>query len=124
MSMAQDELIIHHHVHLSRELQRLLRDLSQNQMAAITDAKEKIMATLDEILDAVAAEGSKIDSLNVLVDGIRQQLADALANVGGVTPEMQAKIDQVFSNVTANMGKVQEAIDENTPAQPPAPSTA
>jgi molecular chaperone GrpE (heat shock protein) len=118
-----EELSIHHHIHLSRDLERLLRELSRNQIAAIEATKETLMATLDQVLDAVAAEGTKLDSLNVLVDGIRQQLKDALANVGGVTPEMQAKIDQVMANVTANIDKVQEAINENTETPPPEPST-
>ena len=75
---------------------------------------KEIMATLDEILDVVRPLPTKVDGLKAILDGIKQQLADALA--GTVTPEMQAKIDEIFENAKAGGDKIQAAIDENTVA--------
>lgn len=112
---------IHLTIHLGEDAERLLRFIAR-QLAANLEGKEEIMATLDEILEVVAAEGTKLDSLNVLVDGIRQQLADVLAGVT-LPPGVQAQIDQVFTNIQANVAKVDEAIAENTPSEP-GPSVA
>ena len=73
---------------------------------------EHIMATLDEILMKVTEESTAIDSLIMLIDGIKQQLADALAGITLPTG-VQEKIDAVFAGVEANKVKVQAAIDAN-----------
>lgn len=74
------------------------------------------MATLDEILTTVTAEDTAIDSLIVLVQGLKAQLDSVLA--GNLTPEQQAKVDAIFAAVTDNPDRIQAAIDANTPAAP------
>jgi predicted butyrate kinase (DUF1464 family) len=79
---------------------------------------EQIMATLDELLANVTAQTTRIDSLNTLMDGIRQQLADALSGMV-IAPEVQRKIDAVFAAAQTNAAKIEEAIAENTPGSTP-----
>lgn len=84
----------------------------ENRLGHLTRKLEKIMHTLEEVLDLVRAQKTKIDSLNSLMDGIRQQIKDALG--GTVTPSMQMRIDQVFDAAKDNADALDEAITENT----------
>lgn len=99
-------------------------DIYHHFPAAGTDAKldallakltnmETMMPTLDEVLAKVTEESTKIDSLATLTAGLKQQLADALADVN-LTPEQQAKVDAIFAGITGNEQKVVDAIDANT----------
>jgi altronate dehydratase len=92
---------IHLHVHDGdgERVLALLHQLLHNQ--------GKIMATLDEVLADVTDEGTQIDSLSVLVAGLKQQLADALSGTT-LPPAVQAKVDAVFAG--------DDAINANTPA--------
>lgn len=74
---------------------------------------DEIMATIQEVLDVVAATSGSADSIIVLLNGIKQQLADALAQIGGVPAEVQAKIDEVFAIAVANKAKIDEAVSAN-----------
>ena len=76
--------------------------------------KEKTMASIQDVIDAVTKETTDVDSLGAFVAGLKQQLADALAQVGVLTPEQQAAIDQVFASVTANDQKIVDAMAANT----------
>lgn len=80
----------------------------------IIETLEKIMATLDETLAAVTAEDTKVDSIIALVDGLKKQLADALAGVT-LPPDTQAKVDAIFAQANASAGKIDTAITANTP---------
>lgn len=71
------------------------------------------MATLDETLAAVTAEGTKVDSIIALLTGIKAQLDAVLA--GGLTPDVQAKVDAIFAQATTNAAKIDAAITANTP---------
>lgn len=93
--------------------------------------KLNIMAkTLDEVLADAGDESTKIDSLLVIVDGIEQQLKDALSGVT-LPPAAQTKVDAIFDNIESNKAKVQAAIDKNTgttgsggtPTPPPDPGS-
>ena len=75
------------------------------------------MATLDDILAGATAESTKIDSLVVIVNNLVAQVKA----IPGLTPAQQTQIDAIASLVTSNTGKVQAAIDANTPAQPAGP---
>lgn len=78
----------------------------------------RIMATLDQILESVAAESTKLDSVIALVDGLKQQLADALAGTT-LPPAVQAKVDAIFAGAESNAGKIADALDENVPPVEP-----
>lgn len=72
------------------------------------------MATIDEILTEVNDESGRLDSIQALIDGIKQQLADALA--GATLPAaVQAKVDAVFAGLTGNKAKIDKALNANTP---------
>ena len=86
---------------------------------AVRTLEDRIMATLDEILAEVTAQTTKIDSIDTLLDGMRQQIADLIAAQGNVPAELQAKIDAVFVAAQANSAKIDTAIAENTPPEPP-----
>jgi uncharacterized protein YoxC len=90
----------------------------ENRLDAITRALETIMATLDQILDDVTNESSQIDSVGVLIVGLKQQLADALAGAT-LSPEVQAKVDAIFVKAEDNKAKIAAAIAADGPATPP-----
>ncbi len=81
---------------------------------------EHVMASLDEVLNDVADESTRIDSLGTLIDGIKKQLDDALAGAN-LPPAVQAKVDGIFAAIEQNKTKVQAAIDRNTTPEPPPP---
>lgn len=89
------------------------------QLAAIEGKLTAMAHSIDETLAAVADEDSKTDSLIALMNGVEQQLKDALAGTT-VPPAVQAKIDAVFDSITNNATKVQSAIDAAPGGQPPA----
>jgi len=103
------EIHVHHHFHdaPSSEVIRLLNQIISNQ--------GKAMATLDDVLSDVKDESTQIDSLSTLMDGIKQQLADALSGAS-LPPNVQAKVDAVFAGVEANKAKVVQALNAGTPA--------
>jgi hypothetical protein len=101
----------------------LLKGTTQDQNAALICAiheaecsinrkLEKIMTRLEDLLDAVAAQQTQIDSLITLVGGMRQQVIEAMGST--ITPSQQMRIDQVFEAVRANADDIAAAIKENT----------
>lgn len=78
---------------------------------------DEMAKTLDDVLAVVTPLGDKIDSLVALVNGIEQQLKDALSGVT-LPPGVQTKVDAVFDQITAESAKVQAALDANTPPVP------
>lgn len=73
------------------------------------------MATIDELVIAVSKEVTDVDSLLALIGGLKQQLLDALAQVGQLTPDQQAAIDGVFASLSANDQRVADALAANVP---------
>lgn len=73
------------------------------------------MPTLDEILAKVIEQDTRLDSVRELIIGLRQQVKDLLAQIGGISPENQAKIDAIFVQAQKNSAEIEEAIAENTP---------
>lgn len=74
------------------------------------------MKTLQEVIDDVEQESTIIEGLSTLVDGISQQLKDALA-AEKLSPQAQEKVDAIFDKVEANKAKLTEAITKNTPVE-------
>lgn len=81
----------------------------------------RIMASIDDLVNDVAAESTVDDSIIALVQGLQTQLAAALANVT-IPPDVQAKIDQAFAGIEANKAKLAAAVVAGTPAAPAAPA--
>lgn len=100
---------------LSPETATLLHGLNSGILAAITDLKETIMATLDDITADMTEETTAIGGISTLVQGLRQQLADALSGTT-LPPAVQAKVDAIFTAAEANKGALAAALAANTPA--------
>lgn len=90
--------------------ERLIRNLIQRM--------ERLMATIDETLEAVTRSGDRLDSLIVYVEGLKKQLDDALAGVT-LPAGVQAKIDAIFQEAEENVAKTDTALNSNVP--PPSP---
>ena len=78
---------------------------------------EKIMATLEEVLADVTAESTALDSISTLITGLKDQLAAALAGTG-ISPEVQAQIDAIFTQAEANKAKIAAALAANVVTPP------
>jgi hypothetical protein len=71
------------------------------------------MRTLDEVLAVVAEQSTKVESLIVLTDGLRQQVKDALSGAT-LPPQMQSQIEQIFDQVKSSADRIDAAITQNT----------
>jgi len=89
----------------------ILRSLAilHQQVDHILAKLEVEMHTLDEVLSDVAEERTKIDSVIVLVNGLRDQVK----NLPGMSVENQAKVDAIFDAVESNKAAVGAALDAN-----------
>jgi len=76
-------------------------------------AKEIRMAkTLDDVLADVTAQTTVVQSVLTLIEGLKQQLADALASGD------PAKVQAVLDGLEANTASLSAAVTANTPAPP------
>lgn len=112
---AQSEIIMAAIDQLTQIIQTLVKK-ETHEMADINVIKQKIAETLVE----VTAQGTKVDSIDALMDGMRQQIADLLA-AQGASDEILATVSQVFDEAKKVSTKIDVAIAENTPAEPPPP---
>ncbi len=88
-----------------------------SQVSAISAKVDKLMATLDDVRAAVAAERTVEDSVVTLLEGIAQQLAVAMASNDPVA--MQTVVD----DINANASRMAAAVAANTaPPAPPPPA--
>lgn len=92
----------------------LLRNMSHN---LIINKLKQMAITLDQVLESVTNNATVGDSAIALLKGIKQQLDAVLASGGGITPEMQIKVDAIFAASEADKAKLEAAIVENTPAE-------
>ena len=95
---------IHHHFHFD--------SLTIDLLKQILHKENQIMATIQDVQAAVAAESTVDDSIITLLNGIVQQLKDALATGN------PAALDAVVQSIQANTAKLQAAVTANTPATP------
>ena len=72
--------------------------------------EEKIMASLDDVLADVTAETTAIDSVSTMIQGLRDQIANA-----GLSAADQAKVDAIFATAEANKQKISAALAANVP---------
>jgi len=78
------------------------------------------MATFEEIITELQNTKAGVQSLNTLMDSMRQKIADLLAGEI-VPPSLQAKIDAIFLEAKGVSAEIQVALDENPvePVEPP-----
>ena len=87
----------------------------------IRNLEIKVMKTLDDISAEVQEETTLIDSVSLLVSGLKQQVSDALAGAA-VPAATQAKIERIFAALEANKAKLSASLVANTPHENPAPA--
>lgn len=76
--------------------------------------KENQMAhTLQELVDAVAAETTDIGSLKTFIQGLQDQISGI-----GLSADQQAKVDKIFDNVATNDAAVVAAMAINVQVIP------
>lgn len=80
------------------------------------------MASLDQVLADVTDESTQLDSIAALITGLKKQVADALASAGTIPPDVQAKVDAIFTQAEANKTKIASALNANTAPAPTPPS--
>jgi len=104
---------------MSQETHTIINMLSHmsNRLTQIENKVNKMSATIDDILKAVEQERTLEASLITLVNGLQQQLHDALAGVT-LPPAVQAKLDAALQNINANSTALSTAIAANTPVAP------
>jgi|GEM_PF-6816988 len=78
------------------------------------------MATFEEIITELQNTKAGVQSLNTLMDSMRQKISDLLAGEI-VPPNLQAKIDAIFLEAKGVSAEIQVALDENPvePVEPP-----
>ncbi len=86
-----------------------------DRIIALQEAIQKTevlqMSTLDDIVAKVTEEKTMIGSLKAFVQGLQDQIKA----IPGVTPVMQAQIDSIFTDVSANSQSISDAMTANTP---------
>lgn len=97
-------------------LHNVLETVLTNQ-AILNTKLETIMATLDDVLADVTAESAGIDSLGVLITQLKEQVAGATS--GTLPPDVQAKVDAIFTQAEANKAKIMAAINAQPGSTPP-----
>lgn len=93
-------------------------DLINSKLDLILNKENTLMATLQNVVDAINAESTVDDSIIALLDGIVAELKFAQNSAGGIDP---ASLDAILTGIQANTTKIQAAITANT--TPPAPVT-
>jgi hypothetical protein len=111
------EMHVHHHDWRSEANAKELA-LLRSRVEFIITRQELIMHTLDEVLAEVTNEQGEIASITTLINGLRQQVTDALAGQT-IPPPVQAKVDAIFAAAVANNAAIAQALAD--PGQPPAP---
>lgn len=74
----------------------------------------RIMATLDDVLKDVTEEKTDIAGLSTFIQGLKQQLADALSGANLPAP-VQAKVDAIFAAAESNKADIAAALAANVP---------
>jgi hypothetical protein len=102
-----------HHYHHPRNAE--VAEMVQQLFGSILERLSEIMATLDQVLQDVSDQTTQITSLQALILGLKQQIADALSGVS-LPSGAQVKIDQIFQNLEANKAGLANALNAGTPA--------
>lgn len=101
-------------------------------LCSVIESERQIMATLEDLTQAVADAKTAVDQFPAAVDALEAKITAALANAG-LTAEQQAAIDGAVADLrgvsNTAQGAVADAadgIDEaaQTPSEPPADQSA
>lgn len=103
----------------SRSVNQQLSEIADAQSAQIAllqanrNQGVRIMSDLDDDLAAIKQQGTMLAGLQTFVEGIEARVTDTVPNL---TAEQQAKIDEIFTELTANNDAIAKAMVVNTPA--------
>ena len=112
MKFEVDVSDIHIHVHIKPDQEvRARLDAILDQLGLVVGNQETMMAAIDDLQAAVAAEDTVIDSAITLIQGI-----PALIAAAGVDP---AKLAALQSDITTKSSALAAAVAANTPAATP-----
>lgn len=100
---------VHHHIELDHEVKVQFGEICR-KIDLVLSKQEAIMAAIDDLQAAVAAEDTVIDSAIALINGI-----PALIAAAGTDP---AKLAALQADITAKSGALAAAVAANTPAAP------
>ena len=103
-------ILVHLHIKPDHEVLARLGEIL-NRLDLVVNTQETIMAAIDDLQAAVAAEDTVIDSAITLIQGI-----PALIAAAGVDP---AKLAALQSDITAKSTALATAVAANTPAATP-----
>src|ERR1043166_9712050 len=103
-----------HDVFLAFEAVNAKLDMLISSASALSKMESATMATIQDIVQAVQQETTLVGGVTTLLQQLKQQITDALANQ--ITPDMQAAIDAAFTSATSNNQALADAIAANTPA--------
>jgi len=92
----------------------------QDLLANIFNMEKRIMASLDDLKAAVAAETTLVAGVGTLIT----QLQAKATAVPGLTDDQQAEINSIFAEVTADSASLTSALTAGTPAAPVAPDAS
>lgn len=96
------------------QLRDVVREISHLlQRGLNTQQGEQIMKSIQDLIDDVTSESTIIDSLGVMIQGLRDQVTAANGD--------PALIQQAFDAIEANKAKLTAALAANTPAEPVTP---
>jgi peroxiredoxin family protein len=112
---------------VERKVDRILEmlDTGQKMLSQSKKREEQTMVSQEEIkqkiadtLVEVAACGTRLDSIDTLMDGYRQTILDLMA-AAGASQEIMDGVSAVFDEAKKVTAKADAAITENTPVPPP-----
>ncbi len=81
------------------------------------------MHTLDDVLAEVTKEDTEIGGITALINGLRKQVADAVATQT-IPPPVQARIEAIFDAAVAHNAALVQAIADPGEPKPPEPAPA
>ena|SRR5882724_9826781 len=96
---------------INKKLDLLMQrqQIETKDLNSLREMEKRIMATVDDLVTEVAKEKDEIASVKTFIQGLQQQIADALAGVS-LPPATQAKVDAVFAQMQANSTDLADAI--------------
>jgi hypothetical protein len=108
----------------SKESKKIL-NIIVDALVRVIEKENIIMATLEEIKGSVETLKQKVVALNTALDGYRaamtvmQSELNALKVGEHLPPAVQAKVDEISSNLTSAIQAVDDTYQENFPGTPP-----
>lgn len=86
------------------------RSTVETQLAAILEGQQKIMAQIDNLKNAVAAEETEIGAVVTYLQGVPALIAEAVTNANGDNDALQASLDALQAQITTDTTNLATAV--------------